>query len=442
MKKLLALVSTLLICFTLFAGGKKQEVSTEIPANPADLKGDIIVLHHRTDFEDKFEEYKAAFNEIYPNVNVEFEAITDYAGTVRTRMSTKSYGDCLMVVTAPPTPEDLSRFYEPLGTTEELFGVYDFLESAQQFYYDGLVYALPINANTGGLLYNKKVFEEAGITKMPTSSEEFYACLEQIKAKTDATPIFINYPSKWTLTQWEGGRFAYSGDPDWGNKMIHMDNPFSPGMPHYELYKVMYEVVKRGLCEKDLLTSDWEKSKQDFVDGKIGVMNLGSWAISQFRDVATASGYNPDEIVGYMPYPVSHDGKVYAEPALDYAIGVNKYSENKAAAIAWATWFANQSSYAVDNVAIPAAKGSDFPAVLDSFSELGVVYDTQNPAQPGEEGLFDKLDSESEVGLWQDPQKVRIIDAAMGTTKETFDDIMEDWNKRWAKARKDLGVTP
>ena len=224
--------------------------------------------------------------------------------------------------------------------------------------------------------------------------------------------------------------------------MIHMDNPFSPGMPHYELYKVMYEVVKRGLCEKDLLTSDWEKSKQDFVDGKIGVMNLGSWAISQFRDVATASGYNPDEIVGYMPYPVSHDGKVYAEPALDYAIGVNKYSENKAAAIAWATWFANQSSYAVDNVAIPAAKGSAFPAVLDSFSELGVVYDTQNPAQPGEEGLFDKLDSESEVGLWQDPQKVRIIDAAMGTTKETFDDIMEDWNRRWAKARKDLGVTP
>ena len=126
----------------------------------------------------------------------------------------------------------------------------------------------------------------------------------------------------------------------------------------------------------------------------------------------------------------------------DYAIGVNKYSENKAAAIAWALWFANESTYAVDNVAIPAAKGSAFPAVLDSFAELGVVYDTQNPAQVGEEGLFDKLDSESEIGLWQDPQKVRIIDAAMGTSKETFDDIMKDWNKRWAKARKDLGVTP
>jgi ABC-type glycerol-3-phosphate transport system substrate-binding protein len=437
-KALLTVMVCISLCGLLFANGAQEKKSS----NSGDISGDIIVLHHRTDFEDKFEEYKAEFNKLYPNVNVEFEAVSDYQGTVRTRMSTKSYGDVLMVVTAPPTPKDLDKFYEPLGTTEEMFSKYDFMESASQYYFGGNVYALPINANAGGLLYNKKVFAEAGIKKFPTTSDELYACLEKIKKNTSATPFFMNYPSKWTLTQWEGGRLAYSGDPDWANKMVHMDAPFAKGTPHYELYKVMYEVVKRGLCEKDLLTSDWEKSKQDFVDGKIGVMNLGSWAISQFRDIAAKSGYNPDEIVGYMPYPVNHNGKVYAEPALDYGIGVNKYSENKEAAKAWAFWFANKSSYAVDNVSIPALKGSTLPSVLDSFSEVGVIYKTQNPAKEGEEGLFDKIDSEAEIGLWQDPQKVRIVDAAMGTTKETFDEIMEDWNKRWAKARKTLKVTP
>lgn len=437
-KAFLAVMVFISLCGLLFANGAQEKKSS----NSGDISGDIIVLHHRTDFEDKFEEYKAEFNKLYPNVNVEFEAVSDYAGTVRTRMSTKSYGDVLMVVTAPPTAKDLDKFYEPLGTTEEMFGKYDFLESATQYYYGGNVYALPINANAGGLMYNKKVFAEAGIKKFPTSSDELYASLEKIKKNTSATPFFMNYPSKWTLTQWEGGRLAYSGDTDWGNKMIHMDAPFAKGTPHYELYKVMYEVVKRGLCEKDLLTSDWEKSKQDFVDGKIGVMNLGSWAISQFRDVATKSGYNPDEIVGYMPYPVNHNGKVYAEPALDYSIGVNKFSKNKEAAKAWAFWFANKSTYAIDNVAIPALKGSTFPSVLDSFSEVGIIYKTQDPAKEGEEGLLDKIDSEAEIGLWQDPQKVRIVDAAMGTTKETFDDIMEDWNRRWTKARKTLNVTP
>lgn len=440
MKKCVKVLGVLCIAALISCvfGCKKAEVSSD----DGTIKGDIVVLHHRTDWEPQFELYKAEFNKVYPDVNVEFEAVTDYAGTVRTRMSTKEYGDVLMVVTAPPVPEDLSKFYEPLMTVDEAKQKYDFVEAAQQYYYDGQLYALPINANAGGLLYNKKVFAQAGITKFPTTSDEFYDCLDKIKKNTTATPFFMNYPSKWTLTQWEGGRLAYAGDPDWGNKMIHMDAPFSPGMPHYELYKVMYEVVKRGYCEKDMLTSDWERSKQQFVDGEIGVMNLGSWAISQFRDVASQSGLNPDEIVGYMPYPVNHGGKVYADPALDYGIGVNKFSENKAAAIAFATWFADFSGYASDNIAIPALKGGKFPAVLDSFAEVGVIYQSQNPAKPGEDGLFDKLDNESEIGLWQDPQKVRIVDAAMGTSNETFDDIMNDWNARWAKARKTLNVTP
>ena len=194
------------------------------------------------------------------------------------------------------------------------------------------------------------------------------------------------------------------------------------------------------MCEKDLLTSDWERSKIEFAEGKIAVMNIGSWAIGQFRQVATDAGYDPDAVVGYMPYPVNHNGKVYAEPSLDYGIGVNKYSKNKNAAKAFAQWFADESGYAKDNQAIPALKGGSFPSVLDSFDELGVIYQMQNAAVEGEEGLFDLIDNEAEIGMWQDPQKVRIVDAAMGTTKESFDDIMNDWNARWAKARKTLNV--
>lgn len=436
-KKVLVVILLTAMVWSLCAGGKKDSTT----ADSKEIAGSIIVLHHRTDIEDQFELYKQQFNKLYPKVSVEFEAITEYEGTVRTRMSTQEYGDVLMMVSTPPVPEDFSRYYEPLGTTKELFAKYDFLESNAKCYYDGYVYGLPINANTGGLLYNKEVFKKAGITSFPKTSEEFYAVLEKIKQSTSAIPFFMNYPSKWTLTQWEGGRMAYSGDPDWANKMIHMDNPFAPGMPHYELYKVMYEVVKRGYCEPDMLTSDWEKSKQQFVDGEIAVMNLGSWAIGQFREIAALSGIDPD-VVGYMPYPVSHNGVVYTEPSLDYNIAVNRFSKNKEAAKAWAFWFANESGYAKDTVSIPALKGGEFPAVLDSFKEVGVVYQTATPAKPGEEGLFDKLDNEAEIGLWQDPQKVRIVDAAMGTSKETFDSIMADWNARWAKARKTLKVTP
>ncbi|MCX7656371.1 MAG: hypothetical protein N2Z76_07590, partial [Treponemataceae bacterium] len=59
-----------------------------------EVSGKIVVLTHRTDWVNtKFQDYKKAFNAKYPKVEVEFEAITDYEGTVRTRMSTKEYGD-------------------------------------------------------------------------------------------------------------------------------------------------------------------------------------------------------------------------------------------------------------------------------------------------------------------------------------------------------------
>ncbi len=425
-------ISMILAANYAFATGQVDSAA----ADSKEPAGTITVLHHRTDWNDtKFVEYRDRFNQKYPNVKVEFEAITEYAGVVRTRMSTKEYGDVLMMVTSPPIPSDFANFYEPIGTKAEMFEKYNFLETNAQTYFGDYVYALPLNANAGGLLFNKKVFQQAGITKLPTSSDELYAALELIKKNTDAVPLFMNYPSGWTLTQWEGGRLAYAGDPDYVNTIVHEDAPFQKGTAHYELYKVLYEVVKRGLCERDMLTSDWEKSKQMMADGKIGVMNLGSWAVGQIRALAA----NPDDI-GYMPYPVNHNGKVYAEASLDYNLAINKNSKNKEAALAFAKWFADESGYAKDNEAIPAMKGGEFPAVLQGFKDLGVEFIAGTPAPAGEEGLFDKLDSEAEIGFWTEPQKIRIVDAAMGTTKESFDDIMQDWNARWAKARKTLGV--
>jgi len=95
---------------TMFAGGQK-----DAPKQDGSVAGSIVVLTHRTDWVDtKFQDYLKAFNVKYPNVSVEFEAITDFNGTVRTRMGTKEYGDALNMVTVPPTPAEFVNFYEPL----------------------------------------------------------------------------------------------------------------------------------------------------------------------------------------------------------------------------------------------------------------------------------------------------------------------------------------
>lgn len=163
-----------------------------------------------------------------------------------------------------------------------------FTRTSNAISYKDVVYTYPMVATvSAGIVYNKAVFEKAGVG-VPRNTQEFYEAMQKIKDKTNAVPVFMNYPSGWTLNQWEGGLLSASGDSEYKRKIIHEDSPFVPGDGHYELYKMMYEVVKRGLCEKDLLASEWEQSKQDLADGKIGCMVLGSWAIQQVKDLAAA----------------------------------------------------------------------------------------------------------------------------------------------------------
>ena len=82
--------------------------------------GTITVLTNRTDIVDTtLQDYVETFQETYPDIDVEFEAITDYEGEVRIRMNTPEYGDVLLIPNSV-TPDQLPTFFEPLGTVEEM----------------------------------------------------------------------------------------------------------------------------------------------------------------------------------------------------------------------------------------------------------------------------------------------------------------------------------
>ena len=93
------------------------------------IGGNIIVLTNRTDIVDtKLQEYKEAFEEKYPGTSVEFEAITDYEGTVRTRMGTQEYGDVLCRPNIQSI--DFEKYFEPLGKLEDFDKVMSFTRTS------------------------------------------------------------------------------------------------------------------------------------------------------------------------------------------------------------------------------------------------------------------------------------------------------------------------
>jgi len=393
----------------------------------------ITFINHKTDWETngKWDEYIAKFNEKYPDIKVEVQTITDYAGQMKTRMNSKEYGDVLMIP-GDISPKDYENFFEKLGATEELSEKYLGLNDRS---YEGVQYGIPSQMNATGLVVNKKVFEDAGITEFPKTTEDFIAALKKIKENDSSiVPLYTNYAAGWTLSNWDFTRPGVSGDPDFTNEMTSDTSPFDEGDTMYTIYNTLYTVAKEGLIESDPTTSDWEQSKVDLANGKVAVMVLGSWAVPQIQKI---NEDNADNIM-FEAFPVTaSDGKQYMPIGGDYNYGINVNSKHKKAARKFIDWMVNESDYAVDNGGIPTVKGAEYPKALQDSQDAGVELIEENPAPEGKESLFSDINNESELGIGStDTEKQRIIDAAVGNSKESFDDIMKDFNTRWANAIK------
>lgn len=406
-----------------------------------DISADLKFLTHRTDRVDTtFQEYIAEFQEMYPNINIEYEAVTDYANDILTRLTTGDWGDICMIPTSIDKDE-LGTYFAPLGTVDELSSIYDsqFLDS---YAYEGTSYGVPSVANVQGVLYNKAVFEEAGITEVPKTPEEFLDALQLIKDNTDAIPLYTNFGAGgWTMAAWDAYIDAgATGDPNFAYEGITKgQNPFSDRgdwTGPYAVYYCLYEAVARGLTEDDPTTTDWEGSKGMINRGEIGVMVLGSWAITQMQD----AGDYPDDI-GYMAFPITVDGQQYMAAGGDYNYGINVNSsdDNKIAAMCYIKYLLEESGFAGAEGGLSVVIGDELPAVFDSLTDVQMVV---NAATPDEDAnLFNDINNESELGINVSGELgTQCVEAAIQGSP-TYQELVDSWNESWTAAQAEYGVT-
>ncbi len=404
-----------------------------------DITANIKVLNHRTDLKDtKIPQYIAEFTAMYPNVTISYDLTTDYAQESLTRLTGgDDWGD---IIGIPALDKDeLPRYFLPYGTEADMLEIYNF---ADQYAWDGLCYGIPSTGNAQGIVYNKAVFEKAGITELPKTPDEFIAALQKIRDNTDAIPLYTNYAAGWTMGAWDayiGG--SATGDATFINqKLPHMKDPFSDrgdGTGPYAVYKILYDAAAQKLIEDDYTTTDWEGCKGMINQGKIGCMVLGSWAFSQMVE----AGPNGDDI-GYMSFPITVNGKQYASAGADYCYAINckTSEENQIASMLYVKYLTEMSGFSYTEGGIPIDKKGEYPALYAAFDGIEFVPDA--PALAGEETLLNDLNSDSELRFNNggDLKVQQIIENAFYGTK-TFDEIMADWNTRWSDAQDYLGVT-
>ena len=434
MKKVLSIVLIIAMMLTMASMLASCGESTDSKDSAKDKDTVTLkVLTNRTDRvadggDGTLEKRTEAFEKAN-NCKVEYTAFTDYEGDISTKLNSDEYGDVLLI---PDTVElkDLGNFFEPLGTYDELKDTYRWTDKKM---YDWTVYGIAVGGAAKGVLYNTKVWADAGITELPKTPEAFIECLQMIKDNTEAIPFYTQFKdSSWTLNQWSDLVLSAAGSADYKvtNLLQNKEELFAEDGGYYKVFKLMYDVFSNSdLIEEDPTTTEWESSKQWMADGKIGTMVMGSWAVSQFQSFA--EGHEDD--IGYMPAPfTAEDGNQYAQTSGDYCMAVSKHSENKELAKKYVEWFALESGFAQDEGMISTNPNDELPDNLSAFADCVLIEETVAPDEL--QGKFDEIDKGDAANV-----KIKLAAAAFaGKGEDGFKAILDDCNSKWATSRDSI----
>lgn len=422
-KKLAAFLMAFTTVIQLISGGSVVYASE---VGDTSITATITVASNKS--KQEMQSYLDAFNQKYPGIQIDYNYYSDYETEVGKQIESGDYPDVLFVPGSIGS-DKYETYFEPLGSRDDLEKKYNYLEGSKV--YNDVIYGVPSSAYVNGILYNRAVFDKAGITDTPKSIDEFLEDLYMIKERTNAIPFYTNYAADWTLSAWEQFPFlAMTGDPDYkSNGFVNELDPFLEGTTHYQVYNLLYEIVNNGLCEDKPEESDWERSKVLLNNGDIACMVIGSWALKQVKD----SGSNGDD-VAYMPFPNEVDGKQYMSIVDDYCYAINKNSEQKIAARDYIDFMLDESGYALDQEALSIVKTDPIPDAYGDMDNTVCLIDNE----ASDENYQKKVTLSTNLNILDSTDEIkRVIEAAEGKRDETFDQIAQDWNERWESSRTD-----
>ena len=182
------------------------------------------------------------------------------------------------------------------------------IEFSQQFgTYKDDISSIPYSIAGQGVIYNRDLFDKAGV-KIPKTWSEVLAVCETLKSK-GITPFMGTFVDLWTLSQ---GPFNYGvggmvNVSEFFKKLNALGTETGPDA-EVSFTKDFKEPLERILKLLPYYNADakniaYDQGNRDFAAGKAAMMMQGPWA---YAGILTA---NPDFQGGIFPLPMTDDPK-------------------------------------------------------------------------------------------------------------------------------------
>ncbi|MFF7329075.1 extracellular solute-binding protein [Streptomyces sp. NPDC090306] len=315
-------------------------------------------------------------------------------------------------------------FFLPLDGTDALADQSKFQSSLiEQAKYDGKTYGVPLVTDTLALVYNKALFEKAGITQAPTTWAELKADAAKVKAKTGTDGY-------WGSTQaYYAQPFLYGEGTDTVDasaKKITVDS--AAAKKGFGTWQSLFS--GKGLHAADTTADAYAHIQDAFVNGKVASIIQGPWEITNFYK---GSAFTDKSNLGIATVPAGSTGKAGA-PTGGHNLSVYAGSDSahqKAALkfVNFMTSAASQETIALKNSTLPTrsdaytAKVKADPGIAGFQSVLPAAQ--PRPALPEYSSLWGPLDTE----LPKIAGGKESLDKGIGTAETEIAKLVPDFSK-------------
>jgi N,N'-diacetylchitobiose transport system substrate-binding protein len=265
-------------------------------------------------------EAEKGWPQLLDRVNADFEAEHGIEVDVQTQQwedhLTKL--DTALAGSQPPAVVELGNTetakYLEAGVFADLTGAADEFDGSDTWVqamtdsctFDGTLGCVPYYGGSRAVIYNKDLFEGAGIDELPTSLDELYAAADALMDEYGSDRNFSAFymPGQYSKAALsfvydQGGQIAIQQDDAWRGDL---DSPESiAGLTTFKELVDTYSRADR--------TGDDSKQDAAFAQGKVGMMYGLSWEPSVIVD--PEQGGNPalDGRIGAFPMPSSRPGE-------------------------------------------------------------------------------------------------------------------------------------
>lgn len=422
------------ICMALALSMVMTTGSAALVANAAEEKTTVVFWNSWTGGDgDTLEALVNKFNEESEDVYVDMTRTTSFSDMLQTSLPTGEAADLILLSTNEINRygsylRDMGDIWENTSLKEE-----DFSPAYMSMCYnDDTLYGIPFQISTYMMYYNKDLFEQAGVEKVPTTFDEWTAAAEAVSAlSTDDNPIygsglFYCYNGQnQSVIQRFGTGYLIEGDEENGFKANLLENQaFADSM----------------IWMKNLYDKGYNPQEQDIdsmmAAGQIGVMTNGGW----LKGALDASGVNYG--VAMLPTVTGEDQKEYALADMaSFMLTTSATDEEAAAAQKFIEWWMTGSGLAACETTNDVDYSNVTPNAEWSISMcyLNAYLPTSNSEEyQAVQILADLTPSETaQVQMFTAPGNLAYSDAAScqtdfvqdwlfnGPTDPTYDDVQE-----------------